>query len=84
MASAWLRRNVRQVCDGGPWRRIIYETTLFPYDNPALFSMTIAFVGIWLFSKVDATARARAEQSAFEAQYVRSETGIGAAGALAH
>ena len=25
----------------------------FPYDNPALFSMTIAFVGIWLFSVLD-------------------------------
>ena len=46
--------------------------------------MTIAFVGIWLFSKLDSSARARAEQAAFEAQYVRSETGIGAEGALAH
>ena len=61
-----------------------FQAALFPYDNPALFSMAIAFVGIWLFSKIDATARARAEQGAFEAQYVRSETGIGAAGALAH
>jgi cation/acetate symporter len=61
-----------------------FKTALFPYDNPALFSMTIAFVGIWLFSKLDATARARAEQGGFEAQFVRSETGIGATGALAH
>jgi cation/acetate symporter len=61
-----------------------FKAALFPYDNPALFSMTIAFVGIWLFSKIDASARARAEQGAFEAQYIRSETGIGATGALAH
>jgi len=61
-----------------------FKAALFPYDNPALFSMTIAFVGIWLFSKIDASARARAERDAFEAQYVRSETGIGAAEALAH
>jgi cation/acetate symporter len=61
-----------------------FEAAPFPYDNPALFSMTIAFVGIWLFSKIDASARARAEQGAFEAQFVRSETGIGATGALAH
>jgi cation/acetate symporter len=61
-----------------------FKTALFPYDNPALFSMTIAFVGIWLFSKIDASARARVEQDAFEAQYIRSETGIGATGALAH
>jgi len=61
-----------------------FKAALFPYDNPALFSMTIAFVGIWLFSKLDASARARFERDAFEAQYVRSETGIGAAEALAH
>jgi cation/acetate symporter len=61
-----------------------FKSALFPYDNPALFSMTIAFVGIWLFSKMDASKRAGAERDAFEAQYVRSETGIGAAGALAH
>jgi cation/acetate symporter len=61
-----------------------FRTALFPYDNPALFSMAIAFIGIWLVSKLDASARARAEQGAFEAQYVRSETGIGAAEALAH
>ena len=61
-----------------------FKAALFPYDNPALFSMTIAFVGIWLFSKADASARARAERERFEAQYIRSETGIGAAGALAH
>jgi cation/acetate symporter len=61
-----------------------FKAALFPYDNPALFSMTIAFVGIWLFSKIDRSARARAERDAFEAQYVRSETGIGAAEALAH
>jgi cation/acetate symporter len=61
-----------------------FSATLFPYDNPALFSMAIAFLGIWLFSKADASARARAERDAFEAQYVRSETGIGATAALAH
>jgi cation/acetate symporter len=61
-----------------------FEQALFPYDNPALFSMAIAFGGIWLFSKMDTTDRARREQAAFEPQYVRSETGIGAAGAAAH
>ena len=61
-----------------------FKTALFPYDNPALFSMAIAFGGIWLFSKLDASERARKEQDAYELQYVRSETGIGAAGATAH
>src|SRR5262249_31726058 len=61
-----------------------FTAALFPYDNPAIFSMTIAFVGIWLFSKVDASARARTQREAFEAQYVRSGTGSGGAGAVAH
>ncbi len=55
-----------------------------PYSNPALFSMTIAFVGIWLFSKLDTSKRAAEDRAGFEAQYVRSQTGIGAAGASAH
>ena len=61
-----------------------FERAIFPYDNPALFSMAIAFGGIWLFSKMDTSARALREQGAFEPQYVRSETGIGASGAAAH
>ena len=61
-----------------------FKDALFPYDNPAIFSMPVAFLGIWAFSKLDTSPRARAEQAAFEAQYVRSETGIGAAGAHAH
>jgi len=55
-----------------------------PYDNPALFSMTIAFVGIWLFSKLDSSARGKIDKDGYDAQYVRSQTGIGAAGASAH
>jgi cation/acetate symporter len=46
--------------------------------------MTFAFVGIWRFSKIDTSERARKEQAAYEPQFVRSETGIGATGALAH
>lgn len=56
----------------------------FPYDNPALFSMSLAFFGIWLFSITDRSRRAESERQAFEAQYIRSETGIGASGAAAH
>ena len=33
-------------------------SALFPYASPALFSMTIGFVGIWLFSILDSSARA--------------------------
>jgi cation/acetate symporter len=53
-------------------------------DNPALFSMTLAFVGIWLFSILDRSTRATIDRDGFDAQFVRSQTGIGAAGATAH
>ncbi|WP_374369419.1 cation acetate symporter [Piscinibacter sp.] len=59
-------------------------SALFPYTSPALFSMTIGFVGIWLFSVLDRGARAQKDRAGFLAQQVRSETGIGAAGASGH
>ena len=59
-------------------------SALFPYTSPALFSMTIGFVGIWLFSVLDNSARAKQDRAGFLAQQVRSETGIGAAGASGH
>ena len=56
----------------------------FPYTSPALFSMTIGFVGVWLFSVLDKSAQAEKERASFEAQQVRSETGLGASGASGH
>ena len=61
-----------------------FERALFPYDSPALFSMSAAFLGIYVVSKLDRSAAADAERAAFEAQFVRSETGIGAGAASAH
>jgi cation/acetate symporter len=61
-----------------------FPKELFPYDNPALFSMTIAFLGIWVFSKMDASQRAQQEMAAYDAQYIRSETGLGAGGVHVH
>jgi cation/acetate symporter len=59
-------------------------SALFPYTSPALFSMTIGFVGIWLFSVLDSSKRAGVDRAGFAAQQLRSETGIGAAGASGH
>jgi cation/acetate symporter len=59
-------------------------SALFPYASPALFSMTIGFVGIWLFSILDRSPRAAHDRAGFAAQQVRSETGIGASGASGH
>ena len=57
---------------------------IFPYTSPALFSMTVGFVGVWLFSVTDKSPRAAIDKAGYEAQEVRSETGIGAAAASAH
>jgi cation/acetate symporter len=70
----------------------VWEATLgnpagsawFPYASPALFSMIIGFVGIWLFSVLDHSARAQIDRDGFLEQQVRSETGIGASGASGH
>jgi len=59
-------------------------SALFPYTSPALFSMTLGFVGIWLFSLLDGSARGKQDRDGFIAQQVRSETGIGASGASGH
>jgi cation/acetate symporter len=59
-------------------------SALFPYTSPALFSMTIAFVSIWLFSILDNSEQAKKERAAYIDQEVRSETGIGASGASGH
>jgi len=60
------------------------KAAIFPYTSPALFSMIVGFVGVWLFSVTDSGPRAAIDKAGFEAQEVRSETGIGAAGATAH
>ena len=70
----------------------VWEATLghpagsapFPYASPALFSMTIGFIGIWLFSVLDKSRQAAQERALFAAQQVRSETGLGASAASAH
>jgi cation/acetate symporter len=70
----------------------VWEATLgnpkgsapIPLDNPAIFSITLAFAGIWLFSVLDRSARAKVDRAGFDAQYVRSQTGIGASGAVTH
>ena len=59
-------------------------SALFPYTSPALFSMAIGFVGIWLLSVLDNSQRAKVDRAGFLAQQVRSETGIGASAASGH
>ncbi|WP_448950945.1 cation acetate symporter [Labrys neptuniae] len=71
----------------GVWEAVLGHpkgSAPFPYSNPALFSMALAFIGIWLFSKLDNSQRAAEDRAGFDDQYVRSQTGIGAAAASKH
>ena len=50
---------------------------IFPYKYPALFSMTITFITIWVFSSFDKSENGYNEIKKFDSQYFRSQTGIG-------
>ncbi|MBT9522041.1 MAG: cation acetate symporter, partial [Dechloromonas sp.] len=67
------------------WVKVLGNAqAIFPYDHPAIISMTTAFFVTWLGSVTDKSARAASEAEAFEEQYIRAQTGLGAAGAHAH
>ena len=67
------------------WVKILgNKTAIFPYDHPAIVSMTLAFFVTWLLSVTDKSARAAKEAEAYEEQYIRAQTGLGASGAHAH
>lgn len=61
-----------------------FAEPLFPYTQPALFSMPLAFLVAYAVSRMDRTARAKAERAAFADQFVRGQTGLGASGAVDH
>ena len=57
---------------------------IYPYDHPALFSMPLAFLVTVVVSLLDTSARAARERDAFDDQFVRAQTGLGAAAASSH
>ncbi|MGL6616113.1 cation acetate symporter [Aeromonas hydrophila] len=67
------------------WVKVLgHAQAIFPYEYPTLFSMAVAFVGIWLFSVTDKSQNALDEHTKFFPQFVRSQTGLGAASASSH
>jgi len=60
------------------------KTAPIPYTNPAMFSIVLSFASCGLFSVTDKSARAQREQARFDAQFVRSMTGIGASSPAKH
>ncbi len=67
------------------WVDILHHATpLFPYKYPALFALLACVSMTVLVSLTDRSARAAAEAQAFDHQYVRAVTGLGASGASEH
>ncbi len=69
------------------WEAVLHNpkgSAWFPYNSAALFSMTAAFVTIWLVSILDNSEQAQKERALYPSQQLRSETGLGASGASGH
>ncbi len=67
------------------WVKVLgHAAPVFPYDYPAIVSMTIAFFFTWLGSITDRGARAAGERERFDEQFVRAQTGIGSSRAVSH
>jgi cation/acetate symporter len=67
------------------WVKVLgHATPIFPYDYPAIISMTIAFFFTWIGSVTDQGARAANEREQFDEQFVRAQTGIGSSRAASH
>ena len=67
------------------WVDVLHNAApLFPYTQPALFAMPVAFLLAYIFSKTDGSVKGKKEIEAFDDQYVRAQTGFGAAAASNH
>lgn len=67
------------------WVSVLHnEEAIFPYKNPAIFTIPLAFIVSWIVSVTDNSEQAKLDKAGFDAQYVRSMTGIGAAEASDH
>ncbi|ALZ84087.1 cation acetate symporter [Pseudomonas oryzihabitans] len=67
------------------WVTILgHAKPIYPYEYPALFSIAVAFIGIWFFSITDKSAAGGEERARFYPQFVRSQTGLGSSGAVSH
>jgi cation/acetate symporter len=67
------------------WVNILqYEAAPFPYSSPAIISVPVGFLSIWLFSLLDRSPRAKIDRAGYRQQRIRAETGIGAVEAVQH
>lgn len=61
-----------------------FEVAIFPYDHPAIFTMPLTFIAIFIISKLDGSKRAEIDRSGFESQDFRAQSGVGASEAVSH
>lgn len=62
------------------WEKVLgLSSAPFPYTSPAIISMPLAFLVIWIVSTLDRSERAALDRAGYVQQRVRSETGIGIA-----
>lgn len=68
------------ILSGAVWVTVLgFERPIFPYEQPALFSMPLGFLVAWVASVTDKSPRAAQEKAAFDDQQVLAETGVEAA-----
>lgn len=67
------------------WVKVFhFPEAIFPYEHPAIFTMPLTFLLIFIISKLDNSKRAKIDRAGFKAQDFRAQTGIGASEAIAH
>jgi cation/acetate symporter len=67
------------------WTKVMgMGPAIFPYDFPTFFVLPAVLIVSYVVSVTDRSASGQNEREAFEAQEIRSETGLGAEMAVAH
>jgi cation/acetate symporter len=67
------------------WGKVFgMRAPVFPIDFPTIITLPAAVIVAWLVSLADNSVAARDERAAFEDEYMRSQTGLGAEGAAVH
>jgi cation/acetate symporter len=67
------------------WTKVMgMGPAIFPYDFPTFFVLPTVLIVAYIASVTDKSASAQDERNAFEAQEIRSETGLGAEVGVSH
>lgn len=67
------------------WVKVLGNSTaIFPFEAPALFSMSVAFLGCWIGSVTDRSPAGDEDRLRFDEQLIRAETGLGISAPSSH